>query len=697
MSSTISVPTRMGSGRMTIRKFDAIIHITSPTSVRTKIVANINPNISFLPNSLLEFCMKHLASVILSKLQNAAKKASSHPVTNPHAMKMREEKEFYQTWLLAKFQAVCTARNWEMPPIAAFNLSDEELHKAQRLRGNTRYGRAQTFSADNRTEISSYDDDIVENLLALQESPRDASEHNDALSMSALSSDTGRISIWSNNPITSYLRETERKVQQRKAEEEANARQIAVERLIPRERSFNEEERLNELKMAKYRRMDLTATNGALPDAILGRDVNGGVRASKSFSQTMAYQLYNHSPRTRYCIVLTLVIILLLMLQSGVLVKNSKLLSTHQSLPWYLNRSKDLGIIIYIFLCTIPHFLLVNVSLVYAFDALDIGFKSGGRAKTYYSDNVNVASLLVSFGIAFSSISLAMTKSIVRTLIWSYVRLWSFLGVRVFEPSKVLLKSIQLLPEEKLNFLVTSMTSVVTVVKYSINQTVFVVRVVAGLIWRFVFQSNFVGRGIANILTTGLSGCKTAVAEINVFIAYSIKSFDGEVTITSWRVEAFTTARFLFMNTAVFLLVTLSLFYLSSRKPDSSPAIKKSENVCTLSHAKSDISAISEDSDNPLPSRQRQEIYATIPEGQVAEHDAVHASFAPDDSKSGDAPTKRLRFRLRQRKAPNSNTGRKPISRASSSPTIGTKKGRKTISKVVPVLDRDLITHSKTM
>jgi hypothetical protein len=83
------IPSRRGSGRMTIRKFDAQIHVTSPTSASTHIVANVDPNLAFLPHSLLEFIMKHLAGVLLARLQVAARKIAKNPVTNIHAIKMR--------------------------------------------------------------------------------------------------------------------------------------------------------------------------------------------------------------------------------------------------------------------------------------------------------------------------------------------------------------------------------------------------------------------------------------------------------------------------------------------------------------------------------------------------------------------------------------------------------------------------------
>ena len=42
------IPSGMGSGRMTIRNFSASIEIVSPTSSRSKIVVNIDPNLQLM-------------------------------------------------------------------------------------------------------------------------------------------------------------------------------------------------------------------------------------------------------------------------------------------------------------------------------------------------------------------------------------------------------------------------------------------------------------------------------------------------------------------------------------------------------------------------------------------------------------------------------------------------------------------------
>jgi hypothetical protein len=64
----------------------------------TKIVTNVlDSNFPLMLQSLLGFLMKHLCGVLLLiKLQAAAKHVSKDPITNPHAIKMREEEAFYK-------------------------------------------------------------------------------------------------------------------------------------------------------------------------------------------------------------------------------------------------------------------------------------------------------------------------------------------------------------------------------------------------------------------------------------------------------------------------------------------------------------------------------------------------------------------------------------------------------------------------
>jgi hypothetical protein len=113
--STIELPptpSGLGQGRMTIRNFSASIKILGASSARTRMVVNIDPNLHFLPQSLIDFCMKRMCGVLLARLQAAARKVLKDPVRNPHARRMREDVRFYRDWLLPKFRTYCEELGW---------------------------------------------------------------------------------------------------------------------------------------------------------------------------------------------------------------------------------------------------------------------------------------------------------------------------------------------------------------------------------------------------------------------------------------------------------------------------------------------------------------------------------------------------------------------------------------------------------
>jgi hypothetical protein len=67
------IPRGTGSGRMTIRNFSARIEILSPTAATTKMVFNIDPNLQLMPNFVIDFAMRRMCGIILSRLQAMAK------------------------------------------------------------------------------------------------------------------------------------------------------------------------------------------------------------------------------------------------------------------------------------------------------------------------------------------------------------------------------------------------------------------------------------------------------------------------------------------------------------------------------------------------------------------------------------------------------------------------------------------------
>ena len=208
------VPQRIGSGRMTIRSFNGIIHVESPTSVRTRLIANIDPNLSFLPQSLLEFVMKKMCGVLLSKLQSAAKRITKDPVRNAHARKMRLERDFYQSWLVPKFEGQCNRQGWTMPPVSAFNLTEEEQkqERAYEEQQRAKKNKKLFHSLDDLDKVDRHGfDDGGSGHSEPQGYGYNASspESADSDTVSALSmnSSTTMSSAWKNNPIANYLRE----------------------------------------------------------------------------------------------------------------------------------------------------------------------------------------------------------------------------------------------------------------------------------------------------------------------------------------------------------------------------------------------------------------------------------------------------------------------------------------------------------
>uniref|UniRef100_A0A7S2L8G5 START domain-containing protein n=1 Tax=Leptocylindrus danicus TaxID=163516 RepID=A0A7S2L8G5_9STRA len=113
-------PTRIGSARMLLRSFQAKVDVLSPSSARTRLVANIDPKLA-LPQWLIDFSMKKIAGLVLVCLQSMAKKVMNNP-ERKHGKRIQEDSEFYRDWLLPKFEQYCHDLGWDMPNVSAFCL-----------------------------------------------------------------------------------------------------------------------------------------------------------------------------------------------------------------------------------------------------------------------------------------------------------------------------------------------------------------------------------------------------------------------------------------------------------------------------------------------------------------------------------------------------------------------------------------------
>ncbi|GMI34916.1 hypothetical protein TrCOL_g13875 [Triparma columacea] len=131
-------PKGWGSGRMIVRSFQGLVTITSPTSATTKLIANIDPRLA-LPQKLIDFAMKKMCGVLLLCLQKMARKVVKNPLSQ-HAQKIREDVEFYEGYLLPKFQAYCEVKGWNMPPVSSLEYGRDVEGEDGRMSGGGKVG-----------------------------------------------------------------------------------------------------------------------------------------------------------------------------------------------------------------------------------------------------------------------------------------------------------------------------------------------------------------------------------------------------------------------------------------------------------------------------------------------------------------------------------------------------------------------------
>ena len=124
-SSTAATPWRKAAGwltdRMEVKSFWSIVQVTSPTTAKITMVTRIDPKVA-LPQTLLNFVIKNVAGILLVLFQRQAASVASNPQCK-HAMKIRQDRAFYESWLLPKIRHYCDSRGWARPDVSS--LADE--------------------------------------------------------------------------------------------------------------------------------------------------------------------------------------------------------------------------------------------------------------------------------------------------------------------------------------------------------------------------------------------------------------------------------------------------------------------------------------------------------------------------------------------------------------------------------------------
>ena len=419
------VPKAMGSGRMTIRKFQAIIHVESPMTARTRIVANIDPNLPLIPQSLIDFVMKKLCGVLLAKLQNAAKKVSKDPIYNEHACIMRREEEFYKGWLMEKFRGICTIRGWEMPPVACFELTDQQLEMAeekfQKTKKEKQKKAVDMFHSMSDEKLDSY----LERNESGEESPtmknrnprlRSYSADSDCISeLSHVSGNSNSSSIWRGNPLKNYLKDLEEKTQERKRQAIEKARERAANRLKPKELTEDSRSRLQELRAAREKRLD-----GQSRAVIIPEDATKSQRKliKSKHKKDWATMWTMHSFFTRFFLMSLLSASLLTFVHLPVAFEDYMV--GHITWDWASEKRQDIVAVLFMILSALLHFSLCYVSLMYAFSSLQLGMIAGRQARKFYSHNVHLI-LAASTGLLIClAAAVAGWKALYRRVMWRF-------------------------------------------------------------------------------------------------------------------------------------------------------------------------------------------------------------------------------------------------------------------------------------
>lgn len=682
-----AAPNRLGSGRITVRGFSAVVHVLSPTKVHTRIVSNINPNLAFVPQSLLDFVMRKMCGVVLGKLQHAAKRAAADPIHNAHAQRMRQDAAFYKEWLMPKFESYCNHVGWTMSPVAAFNLTPEELQLAadaaqqRQLNGDSdkvppvrsltsmESAPSSSMNGNNNNIHPSASAPDLENVQVVNGAAAAAAAEVDVVSgdsNSGVSSVSGASSIKSflrDNRISQYLRELEERTQKEKARKIAEGRQNMAEQLRPRSMTEEKYTRLQQLKQAKARRqrrqggaLSLERNASVRTDAAVAEDT--AVLEVDTFAFTDRF--HTHGRTTRFAVAFLLAFVLLVTLYSDKLLGFHDILRIHADTIW-MNGLLDMATFAYLVVSAAVFFVMSYVSLVYAFHSLDIGTKSGARSKAFYDETIRY----IVAGISGALVVLSIGRAIVS--VWLRVGLWratqmSQWAKRVFENASSdgldLAWLLDYVPAPMSTASATTLSTVSSVVTSTVDAGWSAALFVKHWFVVIVIRSNFVGRALAALTSkaAGIFAYTLTAWEQYVCRVLDMYTDDG-ISLASWRGVAIDTARPLLAYAAVFLVSILVLFNCTTQKKE----VKKEENSPSVNAESLPVQPTPMEVAPSQPAAARrldnQAVSSiTVQEDIVAEEEkdlsiSVSPSYATDVVVgSTETARKKKRFRLRLRK-----------------------------------------------
>ena len=543
------IPTRIGSGRLTIRSVEAQIQVESPTSAMPTLVANIDPNMGLIPQPLLDFVMKRVCGAILYKMKEAANQISKDPITNPHAIKIREEKEFYKTFLLPKFEGVCKTRGWEMPSVSSFGLSDAQLELAEIFKakqkqkaGKVALRMLHTNNADsNLDEYLEASDSrsvcdgqvAVDPDATVDDGPRVRILSQDTDEMSEISKISSSSSIWRNNPIINFKRLNEERAQQRKDREIQESRERAAARLKPKSLSEDAKARLAELRAARSRQKALEGTKVVASN---GPVTPSGIEKNE---RRWNISLANHGFFTKVFVLQFLMVSLFCLLYLDTAF--NKVVAVREE-SFRMERGRDVATLVYIGIAGFVHSIFCYIALMYAFTALQIGSIAGKRTRRFYGEHVHHIVGITSASMVGLGIIKPGLDKVLRWVVWR-----AYLILKIAEAS--LVGYVLDKASTALRVLVTAIITLLSLVQ------------------KLVLESNIIGRFIVSVTGSWLGTIIQPVSHrLVTFVRSSIELHEGRLDALPWREDTFFTTRALLSHSAFFLLVLLILFNLAAKK-----------------------------------------------------------------------------------------------------------------------------------
>ena len=384
------------------------------------------------------------------------------------------------------------------------------------------------------------------------------------------------------NPISQYLREIEERTQKEKAQKIAEGRQQVAEQLRPRSITEDNYARLQQLKQAKARRQRRV---GSLSPR---SDVAVATQTAEASTGSFADQLHSHGRPTRFTVTLILGIALLLTLHSDTLLGIDQMLRIHAD-SISMSVLLDIATIAYLGLSTAVFFVLSNVSLIYAFDSLSIGTKSGKRSKEFYGQTINSIVAGISGAIIVFSVGKAIAVVWFRVGLWYILRASQWAGNEfrhALEDQRNLTWFLDHAPPPIQSATAVILPHLSPILRKFVGTGHAAVLFIQHWFVVIVIRSNFVGRAIA-ALTLRVAGILALVATAwEGYVSHVVSLYtDGDGTLTSWRGIVIDTARPLLEYTAVFLVSLLVLFNASSRIELSKREAKGTDTPSVSTHS----------------------------------------------------------------------------------------------------------------